>query len=142
MINLAGLMLRVRMVKVSQKVVNSILDLYQDGSNGYVVASSSMVPALNPGDRVEVEPVSIEEIKVGMVIVFRNEFDKLIVHRVVKKSGDTVITAGDSVRRYDSPVNIGDIIGKVKGLEIADPLSMFKRLLRAAKRRLARLCNY
>ena len=123
-------------MKLSEKVIDSLLELIKNGDDGYIVASSSMSPVLKPGDKVEIAPVEFDEIKVGQVIVFKNENEKLIVHRVVRKKGSQIITAGDSLRKYDHPIGSEDVVGAVKGLEIVKPLSMFRRIVRAFKRRI------
>lgn len=108
-------------------------DLY---SGFYIVASSSMSPVLKPGDRIFIEPAGNAEIKPGLVVVFNSPEGKKIVHRIVKRSGYLIQTSGDSNRRLDKPVHIYDVIGKVKGIEIAEPLSKLRRNLRAFKRRI------
>ena len=125
-------------MKLSDKVIDSLFDLVENGDDGYIVASSSMVPVLNPGDKIEIIPVEFEKIEVGQVIVFKNQYEKLIVHRVVRKKKAQIITAGDSLRKYDSPLNREDIVGTVKGLDIAKPLSMLQRIIRAFKRRMVK----
>ncbi len=100
-----------------------------------VVASSSMEPVLKPGDKITIEPVKSEEIVPGLVVVY-NHNDKKIVHRVVSRKGDFLITAGDNLRKFDKPVHISQVLGKVKGLEVTRPLNKFERFFRAVKRRL------
>lgn len=102
----------------------------------FTVASSSMHPTLKTGDKITVEPVDLDLIQIGQVVVFKNESGKMIVHRVVKKNGFVLVTAGDSLRRFDSPVHISDVIGIVKDIEIKTPLSKCLRTLRAVKRRI------
>jgi signal peptidase I len=99
----------------------------------FVVASSSMHPTLKTGDKITVEPVDPDKIQVGQVIVFKSESGKLIVHRVVKKKGFILVTAGDSLRRYDQPVHIYDVVGTVKGSKIRKPFSKCFRTIRAVK---------
>jgi signal peptidase I len=129
-------------MNVSKKVLNSLLNLHKDEENSYVVASSSMSPVLNPGDRIEITPVNHEDIKIGQVIVFRNKDEKLIVHRVVKKKGLEFITAGDNLRIMDPPVKATDIVGIVKGVEISHPPTKLYRIFRAIKRRIKSICKH
>lgn len=102
----------------------------------FTVASGSMQPILNSGDKITVEPVEPEDIIPGMVVVFRSD-KKKIVHRVVKKKGFILVTAGDSLRRYDNPIHIYDVIGKVRDLKTEKVLSKCSRFFRAAKRRVS-----
>ena len=104
----------------------------------FSVASTSMIPTFKPGDRISVESVTQEDIVPGMVIVFKTDRDRKIVHRVVEKKGFILVTAGDNLGKYDNPIHIFDVTGKVKDLEIKKPLSRYFRILRAIKRRIVR----
>lgn len=117
-------------------VINSVLEVHSSGTDELVVASSSMHPTLRIGDKITVEPIDHNKIQVGQVIVFKTESGKLIVHRVVKKKGFILVTAGDSLRRFDSPVHVYDVIGSVKDLDMKKPLSKCLRIIRAVKRRI------
>jgi len=105
-------------------------------NNYFTVASSSMYPTLKTGDKITVEPIDPDLIQMGQVVVFKAESGKMIVHRVVKREGFVLFTAGDSLRRFDSPVHIFDVIGTVAGLEVIQPLSKCLRSVRAVKRRI------
>ncbi len=104
----------------------------------FVVASSSMHPALKIGDKITVEPIDSDLIQIGQVVVFKSRSDRLIVHRVVKKEGFVLVTAGDSLRKFDFPIHIYDVIGIVKDLKVNKPLSKCFRLFRALKRRVVK----
>lgn len=104
----------------------------------FTVASSSMHPALSIGDKITVEPIDSDFISVGQVVVFKSEYGKMIVHRVVNKSGYVLVTAGDSLRKFDKPIHVYDVVGVVTSLETRAPLSNWRRIIRAVKRR---VCN-
>lgn len=104
----------------------------------FTVASSSMSPALKIGSKITVETVKSENIRTGQVIVFKSISERLIVHRVIKKNGFIVVTAGDSNRKFDGPVHIFDVVGTVQGIVEKKPQSAFLRTLRAIKRK---MCN-
>jgi signal peptidase I len=104
----------------------------------FTVASSSMFPVLKTGDKITVETVEADDINVGQVIVFKSISGKMIVHRIVKKNGFVIVTAGDSNRKYDEPVHIFDVIGKVKEAAKEKPHSTLFRICRAVKRK---TCN-
>jgi signal peptidase len=90
----------------------------------YVVASGSMIPALEVYDVLIVQGhVSFEEIEIGDIIVFNrpSDHDRVIVHRVVSIIDDnpkTIRTQGDanpkSIPGTDFPITEGDYIGKVE----------------------------
>lgn len=103
----------------------------------FTVASSSMSPVLNPGDKITLEPVESSEIIPGLVVVFRSAAGKMIVHRIVKRSGFVIQTAGDSLRKFDKPVHVYDVLGKVKEIPVKKPLSKWGRIIRAVKRRIS-----
>lgn len=117
-------------------VINSILELDRESGDCFVVASSSMDPVLKPGDKITVEHIDQKNIAVGQVVVFKSTKERLIVHRVVKRSGFIVITAGDSLRKFDHPIHVYDIVGTVKDLEVKKPVSKWSRTVRATKRRI------
>ncbi|HNW81972.1 MAG TPA: signal peptidase I [bacterium] len=104
----------------------------------FTVASSSMAPTLNTGDKITVENAEADHIHAGQVIVFKGISANMIVHRVIKRNGFIIITAGDSNRKYDEPVHIFDVIGIVKEAVEKDPPSAFFRICRAIKRK---ICN-
>jgi hypothetical protein len=65
--------------------------------------------------------------------------DRLVVHRVVGRSGDLVITRGDRLRHPDAPVPAAEILGCVAAIErrgrrIAPRPTRFTRLASAVLR--------
>ncbi len=61
----------------------------------YVVNGNSMLPALEDGDCIVVLPVN--PLKKGDIIVYERE-GELIVHRIVEKCRNYVITKGDNLK--------------------------------------------
>lgn len=76
------------------------------------VISGSMYPALQRGDLILVKSVTPEEIEPGVVVVFRHE-NGLAVHRVVRVTGDSIVTRGDANPEEDNPITFDDIVGRV-----------------------------
>lgn len=109
------------------------MDLY------FTVASSSMFPVLNPGDKITIEQIGHDEIVVGQVVVFKSISGKMVVHRVIEKNGFVIVTAGDSNWKFDAPSHVYDIAGVVNDLVIKKPMSKWLRTVRAIKRR---ICNH
>ncbi|MGI6395444.1 MAG: S26 family signal peptidase [bacterium] len=101
----------------------------------FTVASNSMQPVLKAGDKITAQPVDSSSLEIGQVIVFKDEFGKFIVHRIVRKNGFLLVTAGDSLRKFDAPIHIYDVVGTVKELEIKKPASKLFRLFRALMRK-------
>ena len=89
----------------------------------YVVASESMVPALEVYDVLVVQGnIPFEDIRLGDVIVFNrpSDHDRVIVHRVISVTDDdpkTIMTKGDanrsSIPGTDYPITEEEYIGKV-----------------------------
>ena len=76
------------------------------------ITSSSMWPALKEGDLVLIKAVEKEELEIGDVIVYQN-VKGFTVHRIVKLNEDTLVTKGDANNVNDSPIEYGQIIGKL-----------------------------
>ena len=123
------------MAKLSQKVIEALFDLQQNGWKGFVVSSSSMLPALKPGDTVTMRDPVPGCISAGDVVVYRDKEEFKIVHRITKIFGRVVTTAGDAVDSYDDPVDISDIIGIVNEVPRKRPPSKIFRFFRMIMRR-------
>lgn len=76
------------------------------------VAGASMVPALWPGDLVSVRHCQPSELKPGSVIVFRQN-QRLIIHRLIHRAGDSIVTRGDARPCFDGNVRASDVLGFV-----------------------------
>lgn len=83
-----------------------------------IVASGySMIPTVWPGELIEIQPVVIENVKIGDIIAFQR-IQHMVVHRVVMIQNlhdETFITTmGDSNLKVDEVINNANFIGKVK----------------------------
>lgn len=76
----------------------------------------SMLPAVWPGDRLVVESIGCEQIRVGDVVVLGRD-GKLCGHRVIAIGGDPEnpqwITQGDALPVADRPVSASELLGRV-----------------------------
>jgi signal peptidase I len=96
-----------------------------------------MFPCMQPGDLLEIRrPAS--PIQPGDVVVFQRQ-DRLVVHRVVGRTGDLLVTRGDRLRYPDAPVPLNGILGCVAAIErggrrIAPRLTFFCRIASAVLR--------
>lgn len=75
-----------------------------------VVLSGSMEPTLSVNDLVVVKKADIYE--EGDVVIYQ-ERQSLIIHRIVKIDGDSVITKGDANNTEDEPISLSQIKGKL-----------------------------
>jgi len=84
------------------------------GTRFLAITSGSMTPEINIGDVVVSTPVSISDVKVGDIIVFKGD-SNLVVHRVVGFSRDNCfITKGDANENNDPLWACGDnVVGRV-----------------------------
>jgi hypothetical protein len=121
-----------------------------------LVRGSSMRPSLRPGSLAAVEEVAPADIRVGNVIVFRDDGGQPVMHRVISTRGG-IVTQGDNLDRPDGAVPAQHIIGRVVArwwrrrlrgisraeerlwLHAARPLRRLRGLARASARLLAPL---
>lgn len=89
------------------------------------VTGSSMAPALWPGDLLDVHRSAA--IRPGDVVVYRRH-GRLVAHRVVAQTGDTIVTQGDRLKYPDDPVPAAGILGCVVRVERrGQPIRAHKR---------------
>lgn len=77
-----------------------------------VVLSGSMEPVLDVNDLVFVQEQ--ETYQVGDIIVYQSG-DELIIHRIVERYGDMLLTQGDANNGADPPIDISSVKGKMVG---------------------------
>lgn len=82
-----------------------------------VARGFSMLPAIFPGDTLEIRARKFENVRVGDVVFARNQ-DRMRIHRVVRETvrhGErAVITRGDALRSDDEQsVSSQDLVGCV-----------------------------
>jgi len=93
-------------------------DLFQEGiRNGWVgVVGSSMEPLLPKGARVRLRPLA-GRVPLGALVLFPQR-DGLVVHRVVGRRGERLLTKGDRTLRCDPGLLApGEILGVVTAAE-------------------------
>jgi signal peptidase I len=79
-----------------------------------------MVPAIQPGDMLTIQPVDSSEVALGDVVVYAKE-NVLVVHRVVRtcagSSEARLVTRGDRLMQDDEPILPADLLGRVACIE-------------------------
>jgi signal peptidase I len=103
------------------------------------VAGASMVPALWPGDLVTVKSCDPSELGPYSIIVFRQN-QRLIVHRLMHREGDRIVTRGDARPCLDAPVAFAEVVGCVEsvtrdGRSIDPRLSLWQKAIAWVLRR-------
>jgi hypothetical protein len=80
------------------------------------VYGGSMLPFVWPGDILSIHRAAHADLQRGELVLFTRE-DGFVVHRVVAKSGDSLITRGDSLDSNDPPVSPNQVLGRVVAIE-------------------------
>ena len=76
----------------------------------FIVTTGSMQNAININDIIVVKKT--QNIEKGDIIAFEED-ESLIVHRIIKKTQEEIITKGDANNQEDEPIMYEQIIGKV-----------------------------
>jgi len=83
----------------------------------------SMLPTLWPGDVLNVEARSIDQVQVGDVVLFMRE-NRFFIHRVLQKDNNNsvhrLLTRGDAMPEGDEPVTAEELLGKVVSISDND----------------------
>ena len=76
------------------------------------VTGTSMIPSVWPGDILTVKRSSAAEVAPGQIILcYRDQ--GLVAHRLARKTGNVLITRGDSLPCDDPPFNEDELLGRV-----------------------------
>ena len=96
------------------RTAHSILreQLRQGGSVTLSVTTTSMFPLIRPGESVFVAPVRSGDLQPGDMVLI-DSGDEFFVHRFLGLNESRALTRGDHIRRFDEPVPLDWIIGKV-----------------------------
>ena len=87
-------------------------------STRFVAHGGSMSPWIRDGDVVTVTPLDSAPARVGDVVAYRRKrSDRLIVHRLVRRSNGAWIPQGDRLPAPDGPVADTEILGVVSRVE-------------------------
>jgi len=76
----------------------------------------SMSPFIRNGDVVEVVPVK-GRINLGDIILYHSSCGSPVIHRVIQRNKESIITKGDSVPSSDQPVLSRQVLGRVVSIE-------------------------
>jgi len=97
------------------------------------VAGRSMAPTLKPGDAIAVQPVPIEALRTGDLILFEHE-GQLVCHRLVGLSddGSTLLTRGDATSSPGERIGLDRVLAKVVAIRKRTVLAGLKEALQSA----------
>lgn len=81
----------------------------------------SMLPLIKAGrDSVYINSITFEEVKIGDIVLYRNEHHILVLHRLIKKTPTAFYTVGDNQLLSAGPYNRDALLGKMIGMERKD----------------------
>ena len=99
-------------------LTQSALD--REGTLWFRIEGTSMNPVLRSGDRVQVQPCTLEALAFGDLALFTKR-QTFCLHRVMgtmKKHGvNWLITKGDGCGRWDRPVTAASIVGRAVAID-------------------------
>ena len=75
-----------------------------------------MSPFIRNGDVVEVVPVK-GKVNFGDVILYHSSCGGPVIHRVIQRNKESIITKGDSVPGSDQPVLFRKVLGRLVSIE-------------------------
>ena len=96
---------------------NTIMDVLGRGmSVRFHATGQSMLPAIRSGEHLHVSPVTRRSLRVGDIVLARSG-GRLLAHRIVRISAQSIITRGDNIFRPDAALSPSDILGHVTHIE-------------------------
>src|SRR5699024_4853664 len=86
--------------------------LLQNGENVKIpIRGNSMLPFLKETDKVVLFPARVDRFSLGDILLAREESGRVILHRLVKITKDTLILAGDGNLVQHETINSNQVIG-------------------------------
>jgi len=88
-----------------------------DGMFTFRALGYSMMPFIYSGDVLTVQPIGLDKLKAGHIVLFRGAMDNPVAHRVISKTfldgGFMVQTMGDALFQPDGLVGGEKILGRI-----------------------------
>jgi Peptidase S24-like len=79
------------------------------------IHGESMLPTFWPGDVIEIESCSLEDVQAGEIVLAQRD-DRLVVHRLVARcTENNFLLRGDSAARPDPPLPSEALLGRLVG---------------------------
>ncbi|HEX4782028.1 MAG TPA: S24/S26 family peptidase [Usitatibacter sp.] len=90
--------------------------LRQTGRLRLRVTGASMLPAIRPGDVLEVRSMGIDAVRGGDVVLFARD-GRFFAHRVVRRGISSLVTRGDALESDDAPFGEAELLGAVVAVQ-------------------------
>jgi hypothetical protein len=90
----------------------------------FTARGRSMTPYINDGEKVRIRPLASRPRR-GDVVLCRGAAGRLLLHRVVHRTGAAVITRGDAAQREDCPVPHSQVLGRAVAVSGRRRLHLF-----------------
>lgn len=101
----------------NEPLLGHVAELVSKGHNVTIrVRGNSMNPFfIDRRDEVILSPFTDRDIKVGAVILARDERDRIVFHRIIRIKGDDIVMMGDGNVRGVEHTNINRVLGLLTG---------------------------
>ena len=77
------------------------------------VTGGSMAPAIRSHDRVVLEPLDPSGVRLGDIVAIEPAPGRMTIHRVVRWSGEDVVTRGDASAWDDDATSLATVLARV-----------------------------
>lgn len=82
---------------------------------------SCMHPFIRDGSTLLVEPINMDKVRLGDIVLYQTGVSRIVAHQVIRKipQGNrmTLLTKGGSCPAFNQPVHLEDLLGKVIRIE-------------------------
>jgi hypothetical protein len=69
------------------------------------------------GDVLKIAHAVHSKLRRGAIIFYENDEGEAVVHRLMEKTEELLMTKGDSMAASDSPIHVGRLLGRVVAIE-------------------------
>ncbi len=92
-----------------------MLDLLAGGMSVEIpVTGDSMSPAILSADILTLAPVDVRRVRLGDVIAFPRPDGRLVIHRVIARRSERLLTRGDAASAADAWIARERLVGRVE----------------------------
>jgi hypothetical protein len=102
--------MRLASPEIAAPFVHEVLS--RDGAVWVHESSDSMAPLVRVGDRLCLVATEFADLRPGQLVAYMRGA-QLVVHRILARSADSLITKGDGLAHRDAVVPARDVVGRV-----------------------------